>query len=213
MVCMNVYCLLADAEATDASGLTGQFARVSLKPGAGTDAEEHSWSSMPLVAYQESQTDPLIPHMPCYIDAEVQCSPILVDKETVITDCSVVSLIAFISQVLFICRLFPNWWPLASVLAFSALTLLVGHACKKTERWGAGMFICLVWGADLEVGIRKRASQRAWRYPAYLWSLRWVYAVKKTPEVCIRRIPAYTPQYTTAYGPVDSTATHCLLLQ
>ena len=50
----------------------------------------------------------------------------------------------------------------------------------------------------MEVGIRKRASQRAWRYPAYLWSLRWVYAVKKNPEVGIRRIPAYTPQYTTA---------------
>jgi len=32
--------------------------------------------------------------------------------------------------------------------AFSALTLLVGRqegrlACKKTERWGAGMVICL----------------------------------------------------------------------
>jgi len=35
-----------------------------------------------------------------------------------------------------------------SELAFSALTLLVGRqeghlACKKTEWWGAGMFICL----------------------------------------------------------------------
>ena len=45
----------------------------------------------------------------------------------------------------------------------------------------------------MEVGIRRRAWQRAWRYPAYLWSLRWVYAVKKNPEVGIRRIPAYTP--------------------
>jgi len=39
------------------------------------------------------------------------------------------------------------------VIAFSALTLLVGQqeghpACKKTE-WGAGMVICLVRGADL----------------------------------------------------------------
>ena len=50
----------------------------------------------------------------------------------------------------------------------------------------------------MEVGIRKGAWQRAWRYPAYLWSLRWIYAVKKTPEVGIRHIPAYTPQYTTA---------------
>jgi len=51
----------------------------------------------------------------------------------------------------------------------------------------------------MEVGIRKGAWQRDWRYPAYLWSLRWVYAVKKTPEVGIRCIPAYTPQYTTVY--------------
>ena len=44
-----------------------------------------------------------------------------------------------------------------SVLAFSALTLLVGRqeghpACKKTERWGAGVVICLERGADLHMG-------------------------------------------------------------
>jgi len=38
--------------------------------------------------------------------------------------------------------------------AFSALTLLVvqqeGHpACKKTERWGAGVVVCMERGADL----------------------------------------------------------------
>jgi len=34
-------------------------------------------------------------------------------------------------------------------------------------------------------------------YPAYLWSLRWVYAVKKNPEVGVRRIPAWSiPAYT-----------------
>ena len=38
--------------------------------------------------------------------------------------------------------------------AFTTFTLLVewqeGHpACKKTEWWGAGMVICLEWGADL----------------------------------------------------------------
>jgi len=48
----------------------------------------------------------------------------------------------------------------------------------------------------MEVGIRKGAWRRVWRYPAYLWSLRWVYAVQKTPEVGIRRIPAYTPPNT-----------------
>jgi len=43
--------------------------------------------------------------------------------------------------------------------AFSALTLLVGWqeghpACKKTERWGAGVVICLICleqGADLHM--------------------------------------------------------------
>ena len=58
----------------------------------------------------------------------------------------------------------------------------------------------------MEVGIRKGAWQRDWRYPAYLWSLRWVYAVKKPPEVGIRRIPAYTPQYTTGYCIASTTS-------
>ena len=45
---------------------------------------------------------------------------------------------------------------LSLVYAFSALTLLVGWqeghlACKKTERWGAGMVICLERGADLHM--------------------------------------------------------------
>jgi len=61
------------------------------------------------------------------------------------------------------------------------------------------MYVCISGVLlKMEVGIRKRARQRDWRYPAYLWSLRWVYAVKNPPpEVGIRRIPAYTPQYTT----------------
>ena len=41
-------------------------------------------------------------------------------------------------------------------VAFSALTLLVGWqkwhpACKKTERWGAGVVTCLERGADLHM--------------------------------------------------------------
>jgi len=44
----------------------------------------------------------------------------------------------------------------SSTFAFSALTLLVGRqegylACKKTERWGAGVVICLARGADLHM--------------------------------------------------------------
>ena len=40
--------------------------------------------------------------------------------------------------------------------SFSALMLLVGRqeghpACKKTERWGAGMITCLERGADLHM--------------------------------------------------------------
>ena len=42
------------------------------------------------------------------------------------------------------------------IVAFSALTLLVGRqeghpACKKTERWGACVVICLERGADLHM--------------------------------------------------------------
>ena len=42
------------------------------------------------------------------------------------------------------------------VVAFSALTQLVGRqkgypACKKTERWGAGVVVCLVRDADLHM--------------------------------------------------------------
>jgi len=48
----------------------------------------------------------------------------------------------------------------------------------------------------MEVGIRKEAWRRAWRYTAYLWSLRWVYAVKKTRRLVYAvypRIPPNTP--------------------
>ena len=43
--------------------------------------------------------------------------------------------------------------------AFSALTLLVGRqeghpACKKTERWGASVVICLERGADFHTAQR-----------------------------------------------------------
>jgi len=44
--------------------------------------------------------------------------------------------------------LLPFLYIAFGALAFSALTLLVGRqeghpACKKTERWGAGVVICL----------------------------------------------------------------------
>ena len=42
------------------------------------------------------------------------------------------------------------------LFALSVLTLLVGRqeghpACKKTERWGAGVVVCLERGADLHM--------------------------------------------------------------
>jgi len=51
---------------------------------------------------------------------------------------------------------FVKVWFVFSVLAFSALTLLVGWqeghlACEKTEWWCAGMIICLERGADLHI--------------------------------------------------------------
>jgi len=46
----------------------------------------------------------------------------------------------------------------------------------------------------MEVGIRKGAWRRAWRYPAYLWSLRWVYAVKKPG--------GWYTAYTRVYHPI-----------
>ena len=49
---------------------------------------------------------------------------------------------------------FYIWLHISIIIAFSALTLLVGQqegypACKK--RWGAGIVICLERGADLHV--------------------------------------------------------------
>ena len=56
------------------------------------------------------------------------------------------------------CDRTPNCdeWMDVQSYAFSALTLLVGRqeghpAYKKTERWGAGVVICLEWGADLHM--------------------------------------------------------------
>jgi len=50
----------------------------------------------------------------------------------------------------------------------------------------------------MEVGIPKGAWRRAWRYPAYLWSLRWVYVVKKTRRLVYGVFPRIPPLYTTA---------------
>ena len=48
------------------------------------------------------------------------------------------------------------WHKCVLIVAFSALTMLVGRqeghqACKKTEWWGAGVVICLERGAYLHM--------------------------------------------------------------
>ena len=94
-----------------------------------------------------------------------------------------------------------------TVFSYNATVLLIQpnpthHMCWKMRSnptHGCTQPMSSVVLLKMEVGIRKRAWQRDWRYPAYLWSLRWVYAVKRTREVGICRIPAYTPQYTTAH--------------
>jgi len=58
----------------------------------------------------------------------------------------------YVSVYLFICSF------IYTGNAFSALTLLVGRqegppASKKTERWGAGVVICLEQDADLRCGL------------------------------------------------------------
>jgi len=52
-----------------------------------------------------------------------------------------------------------HYWVPYMWIAFSALTLLVGlqeghPVCKKTERWHAGVLICLERGADLHMAQR-----------------------------------------------------------
>jgi len=100
-----------------------------------------------------------------------------------------------------------EWW-CDDTASVSCCHCIVGvlYWCRTWSQWGVKQFVLSCQNVissgvllKMEVGILKRVWQRAWRYRAYLWSLRWVYAVKKNPEVGIRRIPAYTPQYTTGY--------------
>ena len=74
--------------------------------------------------------------------------------------CSIVCLYVLCSWLYFVCTFNSSFYfvysMLYSVKAFSALTLLVGWqeghpACKKTERWGAGVVICLERDADLHM--------------------------------------------------------------
>ena len=77
------------------------------------------------------------------------------------------------------------------------------------ERQPMAFYLCLVITSGvllkMEVGIRKGAWRRAWRYPTYLWSLRWVYGytLSKKPRRLVYGVyPRIPPQYTTGnnYG-------------
>ena len=69
----------------------------------------------------------------------------------------------------------------------------------KGQFWGCPSGVLL----KMEVGIRKGAWRRAWRYPAYLWSLRWVYAVKKTWRLVYGVYP-HIPPNTPLVTPSDA---------
>jgi len=71
------------------------------------------------------------------------------------------------------------------------------HTALHFSRWHSTSGVLL----KMEVSIRRGAWRRAWRYPAYLWSLRWVYAVQKNPG-------GWYTAYTRVYPPIH----HCIAL-
>jgi len=90
-----------------------------------------------------------------------------------------------------------KWWTLQNDTSFTRTSYL---GCSHSNRsWIRLVQLSVIISGVLlkmKVGIRKGAWRRAWRYPAYLWSLRWVYAVKKTRRLVYSvypRIPPNTP--------------------
>ena len=82
---------------------------------------------------------------------------------------------------------------ISSVLPMRVQTILErvnSDISKITERVVSGVLL------KMEVGIRKGAWRRAWRYPTYLWSLRWVYAVKKPRRLVYAVYPRIPPPST-----------------
>ena len=66
------------------------------------------------------------------------------------------------------------------------------------------MVICLERSADLHMAsgvLLKMGVAKGLKVPCLFMITEVSIRCKKIPEVGIRRIPAYTPQYTTAYGP------------
>ena len=85
------------------------------------------------------------------------------------------------------------FFSLTALNAFSALTLLVGRqeghpACKTTERWGAGVVICLERGADLHMAQLmplSLASVKSRLVLPFWYRLTWVVLEKGPLNVCV----------------------------
>ena len=74
--------------AGDDATLACHLAAVSLESSAGK--LEDMWSGGIRVLSDESQSNMDVSQLPRTVDVEVQCSPTMVDKDTAITDCSMV---------------------------------------------------------------------------------------------------------------------------
>ena len=87
-----------------------------------------------------------------------------------------------------------KWWTLQNDTSFTRTSYL---GCSHSNRsWIRLVELSVIISGVLlkmKVGIRKGAWRRAWRYPAYLWSLRWVYAVKKTRRLVYSVYPCIPP--------------------
>ena len=88
-LCMCV-CVIAGSQAAADDSLACHFATVSLEPDAGKRGGEKSTSGVPPEC-DESQSDVHVSKLPCTVDAEVQCRPVMVDQHTAMTDCGTVS--------------------------------------------------------------------------------------------------------------------------
>jgi len=79
---------VAAAAAADATTLSARLASVSLDPDAGK--QEAPLDTGTSRSCQETQTDIQTSQAPSTVDMAVQCSPVMADKHTAMTDCRTV---------------------------------------------------------------------------------------------------------------------------
>ena len=69
---------------------------------------------------------------------------------------------------------------------------------------GLNVVVCMCTGSgvllEMKVGIRRRGLIKGLKVPCLFMIAEVSIRCQKNVEVGIRRIPAYTPQYTTVYG-------------